>query len=387
MHAPSEYSVRMTRSLAWVVSILFVASPALAIESGKVLFDATKAQMAGNADWVIDADTFNIGTGTGGKMTAGSGSDANPQRLPTPAQTGITASTSETYWKGAISAWGVALVKRGFSVETLPVGGRITYGDSTNPQDLSNYGIYIIPEPNIVFTTAEKQAIIRFVQDGGGLFMGGNHSGSDRNNDGLDPVEVFNDFATNNGLASNPFGILWNTGTSYSVTTSTVSTAADDPLIRGAAGTVAQMQYNAGSTMTVSGPARGVIWRTSSRSSGDVMFAASTYGAGRIVACGDSSPFDDGTGDTGDTLYNGWSAEVNGDHGELAINACLWLNPAPTNACPSDIDGSGGVDGSDISLMLLDFGPCAGCSTDLDGDDRVSSADVALLLLDFGPCP
>jgi hypothetical protein len=117
------------------------------------------------------------------------------------------------------------------------------------------------------------------------------------------------------------------------------------------------------------------------------MFAASTYGLGRIVACGDSSPFDDGTGDTGDTLYNGWSAEVNGDHGELAINACLWLNPSPTNPCPADIDGSGGVDGSDISLMLLDFGPCTGCSTDLDGDDRVSPADVALLLLDFGPCP
>jgi hypothetical protein len=147
------------------------------------------------------------------------------------------------------------------------------------------------------------------------------------------------------------------------------------------------MKYSAGSTMTVSGPARGVIWRTSSRSSGDVMFAASTYGLGRIVACGDSSPFDDGTGDTGDTLYNGWSAEVNGDHGELAINACLWLNPSPTNPCPADIDGSGGVDGSDISLMLLDFGPCTGCSTDLDGDDRVSPADVALLLLDFGPCP
>ena len=375
--------IRALSSLAWIA---LAASPAFAIETNKVLFDATKAQMAGNADWVIDADTFNIGTGSGGRMTVGSGSDANPQRLPNPSQANITASTAETYWKGGLSAWGVALVKRGFSVETLPVGGRITYGDATNPQDLSNYGIYIIPEPNIAFTTAEKQAIIRFVEDGGGVFLGGNHAGSDRNNDGMDPVDVFNDLATNNGLAANPFGILFNMN-SYNVTTSTVSTLTSDPLIRGAAGTVAQMQYNAGSTMTISGAAKGAIWRTTSRSSAEVMVAYSTYGLGKVVACGDSSPFDDGTGDTGDTLYNGWFAEVNGDHGELAMNACLWLNPAPSNPCPSDIDGSGSVDGADISLTLLDFGPCAACSADLDGDDRVSAADIALLLLDFGPCP
>jgi hypothetical protein len=376
----------MTRPIIGVAWLALAVSPALAIETNKVLFDATKAQMAGNADWVIDSDTFNIGTGSGGKMTVGSGSDANPQRQPTPSQANITASTAETYWKGALSAWGVALVKRGFSVETLPVGGRITYGDATNAQDLSNYGIYIIPEPNIAFTTAEKQAIIRFVQDGGGVFLGGNHSGSDRNNDGMDPVDVFNDLATSNGLVSNPFGILFNMN-SYSVTTSTVSTLANDPLIRGAAGTVAQMQYNAGSTMTISGAAKGAIWRTTNRSSSDVMVAYSTYGLGKVVACGDSSPFDDGTGDTGDTLYNGWFAEVNGDHGELAINACLWLNPPAANPCPSDVDGSGSVDGADISLMLLDFGPCTGCASDLDGDDRVSAADIALLLLDFGPCP
>ena len=115
------------------------------------------------------------------------------------------------------------------------------------------------------------------------------------------------------------------------------------------------------------------------------MGAYTTYGAGKGVACGDSSPFDDGTGDTNDTLYAGWSGEVSGDHGKLALNACLWLDPAPQ--CPSDLDSNGSVDGSDIALALLDFGPCSGCSTDLDGDGRVGSADVALLLLDFGPCP
>jgi hypothetical protein len=180
---------------------------AQSVTPNKVLFDATKAQMAGNADWVIDADVNNIGTTAGGVMTPGAGTESNPQRFPTPPQSGITATTPETYWKGALSAWGVALVKRGFSVETLPLGSRITFGDATNPQDLSNYGIYVIPEPNILFTLPEKQAIIRFVAAGGGVFLGANHDGSDRNNDGFDPVDVYNDLFNNNGIAVNPFGI------------------------------------------------------------------------------------------------------------------------------------------------------------------------------------
>jgi hypothetical protein len=53
----------------------------------------------------------------------------------------------------------------------LPPGKAITYGNTSNPQDLSNYDVYIIVEPNIKYTTAEKTAILSFVQNGGGLFM------------------------------------------------------------------------------------------------------------------------------------------------------------------------------------------------------------------------
>ena len=77
--------------------VLFMATTALAQVHNKVLFDATKAQMAANADWVIDASTYNIGTGTGGAMTVGAGNEANPSRYPSPAQSGITSTTAETY--------------------------------------------------------------------------------------------------------------------------------------------------------------------------------------------------------------------------------------------------------------------------------------------------
>ena len=364
---------------------LCLASAASAIVPGKVLFDATKAQMAGNADWVIDADTHNIGTGTSGLMTTGAGTDSNPQRYPNPSQANVTASTAETYWQGGLSSWGVALVKKGFSVETLPIGGKITYGDATNAQDLSNYGIFVTCEPNIKFTTTEKQAIIRFVSAGGGFFMIADHTASDRNNDGFDSLEVLNDLVNTNGIASNVFGITFNVN-DYTVTSSYVTTSTADPLTRGTAGTVTQMKYSAGCTMTVNNTtAKASIFRTSSRSNSDVMAAWATYGQGKVVAVGDSSPFDDGTGDPNDTLYTGWAGEVNGDHAKLAINACLWLDPLPP--CPSDLDGSGDVNGSDIALLLLDFGPCSGCASDLDGDGKVGGSDLSLLLLDFGPCP
>ncbi len=376
--------------MRWMMTIGITAATSLitsawAIVPGKVLFDATKAEMCANADWVIDADTYNIGTGSTGLMVVGSGSEANPGRYPTPAASGITASTSETYWKGALSAWAVSLVKLGFSVETLPLTGRITYGDATNAQDLSNYGIYIVTEPNIKFTTAEKQAIIRFVDAGGGLFMIADHSGADRNSDGFDAAEVLNDLVNTNGVATNVFGITFNLNT-VSLTSSYVDTLTTDPLIRGAAGTVTRMKYSSGATLAITGSnVRGAIFQTSAKSNGSAMVAYATYGAGKVVACGDSSPFDDGTGDTNDTLYTGWSGDVSGDHGKLALNACLWLDPAPQ--CPSDLDGDGKVGSADIALSLLDFGACSGCSSDLDGDGKVGNSDVALILLDFGPCP
>jgi hypothetical protein len=41
-------------------------------------------------------------------------------------------------------------------VETLPWNGRITYGDATNTQDLSNYKVFVVDEPNILFSAIEK---------------------------------------------------------------------------------------------------------------------------------------------------------------------------------------------------------------------------------------
>jgi len=138
----------------------------------KFLFDATKYENAGSADWQIDAD----GTEQVPIYTGGTTLETKAQRTPTPSYTGITSSTAENYWKGASSAWAVSLVKDGELVETLPEGAAITYGNASNPQDLSNYDVYVVIEPNRLFTAAEKTAIMNFVANGGGLMMVADHT-------------------------------------------------------------------------------------------------------------------------------------------------------------------------------------------------------------------
>ena len=187
--------------------ILTLIVPAFSFGQVKVLFDATKAEMSGNGDWVIDADVHDAGYNSSGVYYAGLGNESDPQRIPTPAQSGINSTTPETYWTGALSSWGIDLVRYGFTVETLPLTGTITYGSTTNAQDLSHYKVFIIAEPNIKFTTAEANALVSFVQNGGGLFMISDHTVSDRNNDGWDSPAIWNDMLTNNTVHADPFGI------------------------------------------------------------------------------------------------------------------------------------------------------------------------------------
>ncbi|KAA9333095.1 hydrolase [Hymenobacter busanensis] len=272
----------------------------------KFLIDASHAEMAGNADWVLDVDA------------------GVAPRFPTPAASGITATTAETYWTGALSAWGVSLVKLGHSVENLPTGTAITYGNSSNAQDLSNYNVFIVDEPNTVFTSAEKTAILQFVQNGGGLFMISDHDVSDRNNDGWDSPAIWNDLMTNNAVQTNPFGFSIALS-NISETTSNVLNSSTNQILNGPQGAVTQLKYSNGATITTnSAAAKGLIWRTtSSQGSTNVMCASSTYGTGRVVVVADSSPADDGTGSPGNTVYPGWTELAS--HARLHMNASLWL--------------------------------------------------------------
>ena len=288
--------------------IIFTINP-VGSTAKKFLFDATKAETAGNADWVIDED------------------GSVPQRIPTPAQSGVTAATPETYWTGAISSWGIALVKLGHTVETLPSTGSITFGNAGNPQDLSNYNVFVVDEPNTRFTTSEKQAILNFVNNGGGLFMVSDHTMSDRDGDGWDSPAIWNDFMTNNGSVSNPFGFSVDLTNISEISSNVLSGNPSNTILHGSQGNVTQLSFNNGATLTLNSAAnasvQGLIWQNGfAQSSTHAMSASSIYGTGRVYVVTDSSPLDDGTGAPGNTIFVDWPLY---SHTQLFMNASLWL--------------------------------------------------------------
>src|SRR3954464_9289819 len=105
------------------VTYLAGAAESEAAAGHRVLFDNSKAETAGNADWIISTSQPDP-----------LGQNADP--------------AGETSWTGALSSWGVALQRTGqYSLKTLPAGNTITYGGS-GPLDLKNFDEFVMPEPN-----------------------------------------------------------------------------------------------------------------------------------------------------------------------------------------------------------------------------------------------
>ncbi|MEV0494496.1 hydrolase [Streptomyces atratus] len=301
------------------VQAVHAAPSATAATTNRVLFDNAHAETAGNADWIISTSQPDP-----------LGQNSSP--------------TSETSWTGALSSWGVALQKTGkYSLKTLPSGSSITYG-TTSATDLMNFDTFVLPEPNVLLTAAEKAAVMNFVKNGGGLFLISDHTGADRNSDGEDAVEIINDLMTNNTVdGTDPFG--------FSVDSLSISsdhpaaiTDSTNAVLHGSFGTVTKSLIASGTTATLkpadNSSVKGLLYRTGYSGNTGAFFATSTFGSGRVAFWGDSSPIDDGTGQSGNTLYDGWN-DSGATNATLALNATEWLS------------GSGGGTGTCTAAQLL----------------------------------
>jgi len=291
--------------------------PTTSSAAKRALFDNTKAETAGNADWIIDDN----------------------QPVPVPAQSGIGPATPRTYWTGAVSSWGVDLVKRGYTVATLTSAYGITYQNAGNPYDLSNYDVFIVPEPNVLFTRAESTAVFNYVRDGGGLVMVVDHGQSDRNNDGYDSPMIWNALDTGRlfGVRCQVYANgVHEPNDNFTQTSTNVNASPSDSVTRGPEGNVTGFAFHNGTSFTlypaVNPTVRGEVWMNglAQTSTTGLMAASSVYGNGRFVIAGDSSPADDGSATAGNSsIYDGWG-EAGATDSTFFMNATIWATRRAT---------------------------------------------------------
>ncbi len=294
----------------------------------RVLFDDAHRERAGSADWVVDSSG----------------------RLPWP-----SVPKRETDWSGNLSAFGKALFDTGrFTIETLPSFSRLTYGDDSSPQDLKNYGVLVIPEPSARMSEAESRAVVAFVRAGGGLLMVADHLESDRDGNGWDSVQVFNDMlmaAVSSGDASqgageesapNPFGFnvapigYSESGRLEQINRKMASTipdgAASHPVLSGPHGNVTKVGMFKGGLFSILDGTKAkalihaVPLNTAGYEEGSPFVVAAEVGQGRVVAVGDSAILNDGTDSHGqsDPSFDSWNS-TSAQNSILFLNAAEWL--------------------------------------------------------------
>ncbi|ACO47117.1 ABC transporter [Deinococcus deserti] len=238
----------------------------------KVLFDLTKAEDAGKADWRID---------------------------------------------GAYSDYASALRGLGYTVGTLT-------GTAITSAALSGASVLVLPEPQNPLSDTERAAIQGFVQNGGGVFLITDHRVSDRNNNGWDSPEVFNGWdgsspasVSTSLQASLNSDILFGLGASF-------NSSFSDPVYTATPLTTHPILNGVSSAGVYVGTSVDVLKGTALMGTGGRTYlGVNTVGAGRVAMWGDSSTFGDNTYSDGTTgSYNNWP---NLSNATLGKNVVRWL--------------------------------------------------------------
>ena len=123
-----------------------------------------------------------------------------------------------------------------------------------------------------------------------------------------------------------------------------------------------------GDTLRLRTSAGGMIWETFSFGVGDLP----TNGIDSLVCIAHSA-----TACTGTEVEVNSPTNFDGESGSVT----------PPQACPTDLDGDGGVGPVDLAVLLASWGPCAECPADIDGSGDVGPVDLAQVLAAWGPCP
>lgn len=297
----------------------------------KVLFDNSHGQTAGAADWVID---------------------------------------------GGFSDFGNALANDGYYVKELRKTTPFTY------DDLKEYNVFVIAEPQIPFKTSEQAALKQYVETGGSIFFVGDHYNADRNKNRWDGSEVINGYrrgafedpakgmstdernseamqnVTGSDWLSDNFGVRFRYNALGDINANIV-VPADQAF--GITEGVSAVAMHAGSTLAITDPekAKGIVYlpKTNAKWNNAVdqgvyngggieegpYVAVSKLGAGKAAFIGDSSPVEDAspkylreeTG-TRKTTYDGFK-EAN--DAVLLVNTVNWLATQENYTSLTEVNG------------------------------------------------
>ncbi|MCM3635403.1 endonuclease [Paenibacillus camelliae] len=281
----------------------------------KVLFDNTHAQTAGAADWVID---------------------------------------------GGFSEFGQAIAADGYYVKELRKSSPFTY------DDLKDYDVFVVAEPNIPFKQSEQEAMEQYVEDGGSIFFIGDHYNADRNKNRWDGSESINGYrrgawdnptkgmnaeeiAAMQGVVSSDwlsdnFGVRFRYNALGDVTANVI---VEPEQAFGITDGVEAVAMHAGSTLAITDPtkAKGIVYVPETNAAwGNAVdqgvyngggiaegpyVAVAKKGKGKAAFIGDSSPVEDASPkylreETGarKTTYDGFKEQ---DDAVLLLNLIDWL--------------------------------------------------------------
>lgn len=274
----------------------------------RVLFDLSLDETAAdgpNSDWIVDR---------GGRYP----SPSNP--------------AGPNDWSGALSSFGYELFASGqYLIESLPSwSGKLTYGDSNNPQDLQHYDVLVLMEPSRQMTMPEKQAVLQFVAGGGGLLAVANHLDSDRDGNGFSSLQVFNDLFQNNPVKADPLGFQFDEVNINVSTPLARIENASHPVIQGPFGQVTQIGLYQGCSahLTVADADHTALVQLDDApdSASKIVVGAVQAGAGRVVFVTDSAIAGDGTDSHGNKnpAHDAWN-DASRDNRVLMLNAVSWL--------------------------------------------------------------
>ncbi|GGG61570.1 OmpL47-type beta-barrel domain-containing protein [Paenibacillus radicis (ex Gao et al. 2016)] len=297
----------------------------------KVLFDNTHAQTSGAADWVID---------------------------------------------GGFSDFGQALAADGYYVKELRKASPFNFND------LKDYDVFVIAEPNIPFKQSEQAAMEQYVQGGGSIFFIGDHYNADRNKNRWDGSEAINGYrrgawtdpakgmsaeeknsAAMQGVVSSDwlsdnFGVRFRYNALGDLDANNIVAPSQAFGITQGVNAVAM---HAGSTLAITDPtkAKGIVYLPKTNAAwgsavdqgvyngGGVAegpyVAVAKKGAGKAAFIGDSSPVEDATPkylreETGakKTTYDGFKEQ---NDGVLLVNVINWLSKKESYTSLDQVNG------------------------------------------------